>query len=285
MNSKRSIPLVSVILPTYNRAKLLPRSVESVLNQTYKNFELIIIDDGSTDNTKEVVQEYIRKDKRVIYLKHRKNKGGSAARNTGIKKAKANYIAFQDSDDEWIYNKLEKQVKIIKKSSYSKKVIYTSFVKVVGTGAYYLPGKDVNKKRGMIYKELLRGNFIGFPTILIDKECFKRVGLLDERFPRNQDWELFLRISKKYPFCFIDEPLLLSFQPKESISTNHLGFIEARKLILERHFADIKKSKKLWSKFECDIGGHQLRYGDKREGLSRLAKSFLLKLTSKISEK
>lgn len=282
---KSKTPLVSVVLPTYNRAELLPRSVESVLNQTYKNFELIIIDDGSTDNTKEVVQEYAKKDKRVIYLRHKKNKGGSAARNTGIRKANGDYIAFQDSDDEWIYNKLEKQIKIIKNSSYSKKVIYTSLIKITKTKTYYLPGKNIKKRGGRIYEELLKGNFVGFPTVLINKECFKRVGLLDERFPRNQDWELFLRISKKYPFYFIDEPLLLSFQTEESISTNPLGFIEARKLILERHFTDIKKSKNLWSKFEYDIGSYQLRYENKKEGLSRLAKSFLLKLASKISEK
>jgi len=95
-------PKVSVIIPTYNRAHLIGRAIQSVLNQTYQDFELIVVDDGSTDNTNEVIKEFSQKDKRILYIKHDKNKGGSAARNTGIKAARGEYIAFQDSDDEMV---------------------------------------------------------------------------------------------------------------------------------------------------------------------------------------
>ena len=93
-------PTVSVIIPTYNRAYLIDRSIQSVLNQTYQDFELIVVDDGSTDNTEDIIRQFQEKDKRIKYIKYDKNKGGSAARNTGIKNSVRKYIAFQDSDDE-----------------------------------------------------------------------------------------------------------------------------------------------------------------------------------------
>jgi len=96
MNEKN--PTVSVIIPTYNRAHTIGRAIKSVLNQTYQDFEIIVVDDGSTDNTEEVVKSF--RDKRIRYIQHKKNKGAAAARNTGIKSAKGKYIAFQDSDDD-----------------------------------------------------------------------------------------------------------------------------------------------------------------------------------------
>lgn len=116
-------PKVSVIIPTYNRAHLIGRAIKSVLNQTYKDFEIIIVDDGSTDKTEEVVKDF--KDERVRYIRREKNKGGSAARNTGIKAARGEYIAFQDSDDEWLPEKLEKQMKAFEAMAMAKPVIAT----------------------------------------------------------------------------------------------------------------------------------------------------------------
>ena len=103
-------PTVSVIIPTYNRAHLVDRAIQSVLNQTYKDFELIIVDDGSTDNTEDIIKEFQKKDERIKYIRHEENRGGSAARNTGIKAAKGEYIAFLDSDDEWLPIKLGRQI-------------------------------------------------------------------------------------------------------------------------------------------------------------------------------
>ena len=108
MNGKT--PKVSVIIPTYNRAHLVGRAIRSVLNQTYQDFEIIVVDDGSTDNTEEVVKSF--NDPRIRYIRHEKNRGGSAACNTGIRAARGEYIAFQDSDDEWLPEKLEKQMQV-----------------------------------------------------------------------------------------------------------------------------------------------------------------------------
>ena len=103
-------PTVSVVIPTYNRAPLIGRSIKSVLNQTYQDFEIIIVDDASTDNTKEVVSNF--NDERIRYIQHEENKGEAAARNTGIKATRCDYIAPQDSDDEWIPEKLSTQIEL-----------------------------------------------------------------------------------------------------------------------------------------------------------------------------
>ncbi|HKK53946.1 MAG TPA: glycosyltransferase family A protein [Patescibacteria group bacterium] len=101
-------PKISVIIPTYNRANFLPRAIKSVLNQTFKDFELIIVDDGSTDNTKEVINNYLKNDDRIKYIYQQNSGGPPKPKNTGIKIAKGEYIAFLDSDDEWFKDKLKK---------------------------------------------------------------------------------------------------------------------------------------------------------------------------------
>lgn len=122
-------PTVSVILPTYNRAHLLERAIQSVLDQTYPDFEIIVVDDASIDNTVNIIKGIINE--RIRYIRHEKNKGAAAARNTGIKLAKGKYIAFQDSDDEWLRDKLEKQIKIFETVSPEVGVVYTSDISIL----------------------------------------------------------------------------------------------------------------------------------------------------------
>ncbi len=284
VTQKKKESLVSVIIPTYNRASLLPRAIKSVLGQTYKNIELVIVDDCSTDDTRRIVQSLSKNDRRIKYFFHEKNRGGSAARNTGIKMASGEYVAFQDSDDKWIHDKLEKQMEIFNSSLDKRIIVYTSFLRIEKGKVLYFPYcRNVKKKNGMLFNELLRGNFIDFPTILLKKECLESVGLLDESFPRNQDWELFLRLSKAYPFKFVDEPLVLSFETPGSISSKPELFIKARKLILKKYESDIKKNKVVWSKHEHDLGIHELKYGNKVGGIIRLFKAKILMVFSKIT--
>ena len=132
-------PTVSVIIPTYNRAHLIDRSIQSVLNQTYQDFELIVVDDRSTDNTEDIIRQFREKDKRIKYIKHDKNKGGSAARNTRIKNSVGKYIVFQDSDDEWFPEKLEKQMKIFETASLEVGVVYTGFWRIKDNKKTYIP--------------------------------------------------------------------------------------------------------------------------------------------------
>jgi glycosyltransferase involved in cell wall biosynthesis len=238
-------PKVSVIIPTYNRAHLIGRAIQSVLNQTYQDFELIVVDDGSTDNTNEVIKEFSQKDKRILYIKHDKNKGGSAARNTGIKAARGEYIAFQDSDDEWLPEKLEKQMGILEKVSQEVGVVYTGFWRIKEDKKKYTPSDKVLKKEGDIHNELLKGNFITTQSIIVRKECFKEMGYFDESLPRLQDWELVLRLSEKYKFKFIDEPLLCSYYNDESISADNNALINALEIILTKHHSYFIQHKKI----------------------------------------
>jgi len=116
---------VSIVIPTYNRAGLLSRTIQSVLNQTYQDFEIIIVDDGSTDKTEEVVKSF--NSKKIFYNRHEENKGANAARNTGIKASRGEYIAFQDSGDEWLPQKLERQMKVFENASPEVGVVYTGY--------------------------------------------------------------------------------------------------------------------------------------------------------------
>jgi glycosyltransferase involved in cell wall biosynthesis len=225
-----------------------------VLNQTYRDFEIIVVDDGSTDNTDNIIKEFQKKDKRIKYIKHNKNKGGSAARNTGIKAARAEYVAFQDSDDEWLPEKLEKQMKVFKSVLAEVGIVYTGFLRVENGKKNYIPPSWVIKKEGNIHSELLKGNFVTTQSIVIRKECFEKAGMFDEKLPRLQDWEFVIRISKYYNFKCINEPLLVSYYTSDSISANNDALIKAFELILTKHSKDFNKYRKILSKHYFGLG-------------------------------
>jgi glycosyltransferase involved in cell wall biosynthesis len=249
-----SNPAISVIIPTYNRSHLIGKSIQSVLNQTYSNFELIVVDDGSTDGTGEVVKAI--NDKRLKYILCNKNIGAAAARNVGIRLAKGDFIAFQDDDDEWLPKKLEKQIEIIEKSSPEVGVVYTALCRKKGNKNIYIPSKSKKTKKGNIHKSLLEGNFVSTQTIFVRRDCFEIAGMFDENLPRLQDWELVIRLSKYYLFELIDEPLVLSYYTPQSISSNQKALVIALEIILSKHFEDLKLNNSL-STFYSMIG-HQL---------------------------
>ena len=247
MNLSSNSPRISVIIPTHNRAHLIGRSIQSVLNQTYQDFEIIVVDDGSIDNTKEVIREFQRKDKRIRYIKHDENKGGSAARNTGIRESKGKYIAFQDSDDEWLPEKLEKQIEVFKRQPAEVGIIYSDMWRITGNKKKYFYSPKIMPKDKIIYEQALDYGIsnIGIQTSLIKKEVFDKAGMFDEKFPRFIDLEFFIRLSKYYYFFHIKEPLVNYFDADKGISSNTKALITARKLILEKYFEDIKKDKKV----------------------------------------
>ena len=265
-------PTVSVIIPTYNRAHLIGRAIQSVLNQTYRDFEIIVVDDGSTDNTEEVIKSF--SDERIRYIKHKENKGAAAARNTGIKTARGKFIAFQDSDDEWLPEKLEKQMKVFETAPPEVGIVYTGFWRFENNKKIYIPFSWVKQKEGNIHEELLKGNFIGTPAALVRKECFEKAGMFDEKLPGLEDWELFIRLSKYYNFKCVDEPLLVSYYTSNSISANNEAYIKTLKLILSKHFNDFAKNKKLLSGHYFSLGVN-LYYssGNFEEGKNYLIKA------------
>jgi len=269
-------PTVSVIIPTYNRAHLIGRAIQSVLNQTYQNFEIIVVDDGSTDNTEGLIKKCQKQNKRIRYIKHGKNKGGATARNTGIKFATGKYIAFQDSDDEWLPEKLEKQMRVFRDVSEEVGIVYTDMWRITENKKTYFYSPKIMPKHKIIYKQALDYGVsnIGIGTSLIKKGVFDKVGMFDEKFPRFIDLEFFIRLSKYYYFFHINEPLVNYFDTEICISSNAKALIAAQKLILKKYFKDIKKNKKVLVKHYLGIGTSLCVNGEIKEGEIYFAKAF-----------
>lgn len=240
-------PLVSVIIPTYNRAQTIIRSIRSVLNQSYQNYEIIVVDDGSTDNTEEVIMKM--NSQKIKYIKHSHNKGAAAARNTGIKAAKGEYIAFQDSDDEWHPDKLKKQVEIIIKLPNDVGIIYTDMWRVKNNKKYYFSSPHIIPEDGIVYYKALDDYLegIGLQTTIIRNKCFCELGFFDENFPRLIDYEIFVRFSKKYKFCHIKEPLVTYYYTDGCITSDRVAYLFARILFLIKYFDDLNKDNKILS--------------------------------------
>ncbi len=228
-------PRVSVIIPTYNRDALLKRAIKSVLNQTYKEFEIIVVDDGSTDKTFDVVKKF--EDKRIKYIRLKERHGASHARNIGIKLARGKYIAFLDSDDEWLPKKLEKQINVLENSPPKVGVVYTGYW-IIWDNKKFL-GK-IPKMRGYIFEdELLEDHISPTSCILLRKICIEKVGGFDEELPARQDYDLWIRISKFFEFEYIREPLV-----KIHFHTDHRISSQNSKKQIKAEFKILRKIKK-----------------------------------------
>ncbi len=202
-------PCVSVIIPTYNRGWILKEAVESVLAQDFRNFELIIVDDGSTDNTQDVLDAYINAcdacGLKIILFKQ-KNRGVSAARNRGIASASGRYIAFLDSDDLWLPEKLSTQVDFFKENP-DTLICQTGEI-WIRNGVRVNPKKKHKKVSGMIFEHSLSLCLVSPSAVMIERSLFDEVGVFDESLPICEDYDLWLRISCRYPIYLIDMPLI-----------------------------------------------------------------------------
>lgn len=191
----------SVIIPTYNRAQLISRAIESVLSQTYEDFELIVVDDGSQDNTKEIIEKI--EDERLVYL-YKNNGGQNSALNVGIKASKGEIISFLDSDDIWLPSKLEK---VLQKFNEDREIkcVYHSAGKMTGQGIIAL---NQDYLEGYIYKEVLLQEFMSTQISLsCKKECFDKIGLYDESFRCFQDDDICFLLAKNFKIGLIKEVL------------------------------------------------------------------------------
>jgi len=197
-----TITMISVIIPTYNRAKIVREAVESVLPQTYRNFEIIVVDDGSTDDTYEVLENYIR-EKKIVYH-YQKNSGVACARNQGIKLSQGDYIAFLDSDDLWVPNKLERQMKLFEKNVDSG-VVYSWAFSRAANGNIKISRPSY---KGYLFERLLLGNLIPNVTVVFKKRIVEKIGFFDERLKRSEDWDFWLRASEHFHFDFVPEILV-----------------------------------------------------------------------------
>lgn len=197
-------PLVSVVIATYNMAKYLPLAIQSVLVQTYENIELLVVDDGSTDDTQKILESFLS-DSRVSCWKQ-KNKGQASAKNLGVLKSRGEYVAFLDADDMWAPDKLELQISVFSKSK-SVGIVYSRIMCIDESGANIGIGNN-KMLRGRLTNHLLLRNNIGFGTSVVRKECFDRLGSFKEHIRMGIDYDLWLRFSTQYEFDYVDKPLL-----------------------------------------------------------------------------
>jgi len=235
-------PLISVIIPVYNRPLFLRRAVDSVFAQTYKNFELIIIDDGSTDATINVIQKYSSSKIKTIRQKHQ---GVSSARNKGIQISQGDFIGFLDSDDIWHPNKLEKQISFFKNHPASQ-ICQTDEI-WVRKGKRVNPKVKHKKQTGLFFKEALNLCLVTTSSILCRKELFENVEPFDKALPACEDYDLYLRIlAQDIEIPLIAEALLTRYGGhKDQLSAKYWGMDRFRiKTLLKLLKTDISSENK-----------------------------------------
>lgn len=236
--------LVSVVLPTFRRPTYLRRAIESVFQQSYCAWELLIVDDNTPGSparreTEDVVSPFLDSG-RVRYLTHSRNKGGSAARNTGIQESRGGLVAFLDDDDEWLHEKLEKQVQLFGTMGEDEALVYTGFFRHddrTGKRTASLPSHS-----GRILQTLLKWNAVGTTsTVLVRKSALLSVGGFDETLPSRQDLDLYVRIAQRFRIGCVREPLVILHRHQNpSIGKNYLDAVRARRLFMEKYRALIE---------------------------------------------
>lgn len=202
--TQNSLPLVSIIMPTYNRPEMLAEAIQSALTQTYSNYEIIVINDSGVDV--ENVVSSLNKKENILYIKHKDNKGLAAARNTGIKNAKGKYIAYLDDDDIFYANHLATLVKHLETNNCD--AAYTDAYKakqVWHNNKYIILEKSLSYSYDFDYDRVLVENFIPILCVMHRKECINKVGMFDENLLRAEDWDLWIRMSRVYKFSHIRE--------------------------------------------------------------------------------
>lgn len=233
------MPKVSVVIPTHNRPEMLKKAIESVLAQTYQDFEIIVVDDGLEQRAESVTRAF--NNSCVKYIQHNKERGGGVARNTGIKNSTSEFIAFLDDDDEWLPEKLEFQMDRFNKTSQEIGFCFSAV-----TNMYDDHRENTSVPDGIAdYHELALGNFKGFLTVtLIIKKCvFDDIGLFDEALPSHQEVDLVIRISKKYKGLAINIPLVLVNMRSnhERIGSSLQRRIHGREVVLKKHMLDFRR--------------------------------------------
>ena len=214
--------LVSVVIPTHNRADVLPRAIDSVLSQTYTQFEILVVSDGSSDNTESVVKSYMEKDNRVKFISYSPAKGGNFARNTGIDSALGDYIAFLDDDDEWFEEKLQSQVDVMENNQ-NCGFVFTGILSVNIFGKQTLTYTSIPILKTNYKKEILISNFLGTTsTVLIRKELLQQEKF-DEAMPAIQDYDLWVRLCQITEVEIVSRALVRYYSVFTSKNSNQIS--------------------------------------------------------------
>lgn len=234
----------SIVIPVHNRANTLPMCIDSILSQTYKNFELILVDDHSTDNSVEIIKKYQRNDKRIVLINQPDNKNGAQqARNTGIFNAKNDWIMFNDSDDKWLNNKIEREYDLLKNLNFdSTAVIYSDcyVFNVENNHQHNWALPHINSETS--FKDLLLTSGPMFQSLLCSKKLLSEVEYLDETTPKYQEWDTSLRLARKGKFYHIKEPLYVYYiGAEDTMSKNQIKSLIGNCNIINKYKDDIKQ--------------------------------------------
>ncbi len=231
--------LISIIMPTFNRGHLVKKAISSVFSQTYKNWELIIVDDASSDETSILLNGY--EDPRIKYIRNQKNRGANYCRNLGVKIAKGKYLTFLDSDNYWENNKLEIQLKRIAATQEDVGFVFCKQMVYEDGKAKLIPQEDdlENDLNHIMYWR----NIVDTNTVLMKRECFEKAGGFDEKMPRIQDWEFFFRVLNICHYKALYTPFCLNHNviQNDSISKNNKKFVDAIFYFIDKyrkHFYD-----------------------------------------------
>ncbi|MDB8711938.1 glycosyltransferase family 2 protein [Mediterraneibacter gnavus] len=243
--------MISVVIPTYNRAKTIKDAVGSVLCQTYSDLEVIIVDDASTDETEDIIKEI--PDSRIKYIKLENNSGACNARNMGALAARGEYVAFQDSDDQWNKNKLEKQYRFMRDNKLD--FCFCGMTRIMledPNKSYYYPNIDMDDQKSY-FEQLLYLNRVGTQTIMCKRSCFEQVQF-DTSLERFQDWDYALQIAKKFNMGYLRESLVDSYIQQDSISKNAFANKKAWRALYDKYIDDIQKNPIIHAKYLFRIG-------------------------------
>lgn len=236
--------LVSIIIPSYNRAETILGSVNSVLNQSYKNIEVIVVDDCSSDNTFEIVNAI--KDNRVRCIKLEKNSGACIARNVGVENSKGEIIAFQDSDDIWHEDKLEKQLQYLLENNYE--FISCAYTRIFERSRTVFGIVECPEHKVELWCKLLNNNWISTQTIVCYRYCFDEIAF-DSKVKRYQDWDLALQAALKYRIGCLNESLVDVYLQSNSI-TNTIKSEQAKLFVVKKHRCDVDfKNKRMVAQY------------------------------------
>lgn len=235
------VPLVSVVMTSYNHENYISQAIESVLNQTYSNFEFIIVDDASIDKSRDIIEAYKKRDTRIQAIYHESNKGISKTTNDGFEIARGKFIAYMQSDDVWKSEKLEKQVCVLEKDEsivvWSDAIIIDANGNATGRLFTQLLGSSTRQKSGDIFLELVRSNFICAQSAIFEAKIIEKIEF-DSKLAYLNDYKFMLDVAKSHHFYFIPEPLV-----KYRIHGNN----------------SILKNKEIWSKDRFIIGKYLLK--------------------------
>jgi glycosyltransferase involved in cell wall biosynthesis len=225
--------LVSVVIATYNMGQYLAQAVDSILQQTWENLEVIVVDDGSKDNTPEVMAAY-QKNSKIIYIRN-ENQGQPKAKNCGLKRTTGEFIAFCDADDLWEANKLERQMPLFNRPEIG--IVYSEVSHIDENNKRYINPPNEKRYIGKVTDYLLIENFVPFGTAVIRKACVEKNGIFDEQFRMGIDWDLWLRYSLDWDFAYLPERTYVYRVWSGQMSNNYRGRYEHAFRILN-HFIE-----------------------------------------------